>query len=130
MEPREGDPDERESERLLEAAYQAELETGRREETKERARASIRLRLIRMTAGFGLLIVGGLLLILPGPGWLCIAAGLAILSRDVAWAERALARVQARLPRGSDGHVPKGVVAGSVIFMLAGAGVSVWLWWR
>ena len=129
MEPERGsDPDGPESEPLLDAAYEAELETGRREETKRQARASIRLRLVRMTAGFGLLIVGGALLILPGPGWLCIAAGLAILSRDVAWAERALARVQARLPRGSDGHVPKGIIAGSVVIMLAGAAASVWFW--
>ena len=126
----EGDPLKSERERLIEAAREAELETGRREESEKQVRASVRLRLFRMTAGFGLLIVGGALLILPGPGWLCIAAGLAILSRDVAWAERALSRVQARLPKGSDGHVPKYVVAGSVTLMLAGAIVSMWLWLR
>ena len=98
--------------------YQAELEKDgdvarRRREVRAR---SIRLRLIRMTAGFGLLIVGGRsLLILPGPDG-SIAAGLAIMSRDVAWAERALARVQARFPERLGRPRAEGRRGGVVVF--------------
>jgi hypothetical protein len=114
--------------RLIEAAIEAELDTGEREETRAQAKASIRLRIARMTAGFALLFIGGLLLILPGPGWLCIAAGLAILSRDVAWAERALAGVRKRLPQDSDGKVPMYVIVISIALMLAGVSASIWFW--
>jgi len=122
------EPAHGELDRLREAAYEAELETGQRERTPAAARSSIRLRLVRMTVGFLLLFIGVVLLILPGPGWLCIAAGLAILARDVAWAARALEKVRSRLPKDSDGNVPKSVVVGSVALMLAGAAVSLWLW--
>ena len=131
MEPERRDPEEPphgDLERLREAAYEAELETGEREETPSAARASIRLRLVRMAVGFTLLFIGVVLLILPGPGWLCIAGGLAILARDVAWAARALEKVRSRLPKDSDGNVPKSVVVGSVVLMLAGAAASLWLW--
>ena len=37
-------------------------------------------------AGFALLLVGVALLVLPGPGWLLIFAGLAILSTEYVWA--------------------------------------------
>ncbi len=123
-----GDPLDSERERLREAAYEAELETGHREETEAEARASIRRRIGRMTLGFTLLLIGVVLLVLPGPGWLCIAAGLAILSRDVAWAERALDRVRNRLPKDADGQIPKSVLVGSAALMLAGVAVSVWFW--
>jgi uncharacterized protein (TIGR02611 family) len=124
----EPEPHGSELDRLREAAYEAERETGRREQTDAQARASIRLRVARMTVGFTVLVIGVALLVLPGPGWLCIAAGLAILSRDVAWAERALEKVRSRLPADSDGKVPKSVVIGSIVLMLAAAAVSVWFW--
>jgi hypothetical protein len=116
--------------RMIQAAIEAELDTGEREESRAKAKAGVRRRIARMTAGFALLFLGGLLLVLPGPGWLCIAAGLAILSRDVAWAERALGGVRKRLPQGSDGNVPKYVIVVSISLMLAGAGASIWLWLR
>ena len=93
-----------------EAAIEAEYETGVREESEEQARASIHVRLARMTVGSLLLVAGVLMLALPGPGWLTIAAGLAILAKDVAWAERALDRVRRRLPEGADGEVDRRLV--------------------
>ena len=48
------------------------------------------LRIARTAAGVLLLIAGIAMLALPGPGWLTIAAGLAILASEFAWARRAL----------------------------------------
>jgi uncharacterized protein (TIGR02611 family) len=48
------------------------------------------VRIFKVIAGFGLLAVGIVMLLIPGPGWLTIAAGLAMLSTEFAWARRAL----------------------------------------
>jgi uncharacterized protein (TIGR02611 family) len=112
---------------LREAAIEAEFETGRREETVQEARASIHVRLARMTLGTILLFAGVLMLALPGPGWLTIAGGLAVLSKDVAWAERALDRVRRRLPADEDGSVSTPVVVLSVLIALGT--VSLTAWW-
>ncbi|MFZ4583615.1 MAG: PGPGW domain-containing protein [Acidimicrobiia bacterium] len=87
-------------ERLRDAAIAAELETGPREETMDQARSHVVVRLVRMGAGFVVLLAGVAMLVLPGPGLLVIVAGLALLARDVVWAERALGHVRRRLPKG------------------------------
>lgn len=48
------------------------------------------VRIARTVAGAVLLIAGIAMLALPGPGWLTIAAGLAILATEFVWARRAL----------------------------------------
>jgi uncharacterized protein (TIGR02611 family) len=50
--------------------------------------------LARNVAGFGLLIAGTVMIVLPGPGWVTIALGLALLAPDFAWARKALERVK------------------------------------
>lgn len=68
--------------------------------------------------GFVLIIGGIVLLPLPGPGWLIIFAGLAVLATEYVWAERALdlakkkakaaaAKARARMRRGSANQEPK-----------------------
>jgi uncharacterized protein (TIGR02611 family) len=124
-----GEPEEaqrRFGQRLREAAIEAEYETGVREDTEEEARASIHVRLARMSLGSLLLIAGVLMLALPGPGWITIFAGLAILSKDVAWAERAMERVRRHLPEGEEGKVDKRVVAISLLVAVAAVGCSIW----
>jgi len=111
---------------LREAALGAELDTGRREETDEEARASIHVRLIRMTVGYLVLLAGIALIPLPGPGWLTVAVGLGILSRDVAWAGRALERVRHRIPENEEGDIKLWVILLSLITLLAGIAGSVW----
>lgn len=44
--------------------------------------------------GTGVLVVGLLMLVLPGPAFVVIPAGLAILGLEFAWAQRWLSRVQ------------------------------------
>ena len=41
-------------------------------------------------AGFAVLLAGVILLVLPGPGWLLIFLGLAILGTEYVWAQRLL----------------------------------------
>ncbi|HXF73932.1 MAG TPA: PGPGW domain-containing protein [Actinomycetota bacterium] len=63
----------------------------------------------------GLLLVAGVaLLVLPGPGFLLIVAGLAVLATEYAWAQRALNAARRRaeaawdavLRRGRSGDAP------------------------
>jgi hypothetical protein len=42
----------------------------------------------RIAGGSTLIIAGTAMLVLPGPGLVTIAAGVALLSKDVQWAER------------------------------------------
>jgi tellurite resistance protein TerC len=57
-------------------------------------------RRLLVSAGGGLLLIAGAaMLVLPGPGLLVIAAGLALLATEFVWARRLLDRVRARLPK-------------------------------
>jgi uncharacterized protein (TIGR02611 family) len=49
----------------------------------------------------GLVVVVGLVLVpLPGPGWLVVSAGVAVLALEFAWARRLLRILRRRLERG------------------------------
>lgn len=54
------------------------------------------MRVLKVFAGFGLLLAGIVMLVVPGPGWLTIAAGLAILATEFPWARRALDAIKSR----------------------------------
>jgi tellurite resistance protein TerC len=59
-------------------------------------------RVIAVTGGgFALLAAGAAMLVLPGPGLLVVVAGLAVLSKEYAWARRPLGAVRRRLRRRS-----------------------------
>jgi len=53
-------------------------------------------------AGFALILVGIALLVLPGPGWLLIFAGLAILSTEYVWAQRMLNKAKEQAQKAKD----------------------------
>ena len=59
-------------------------------------------RIVKIVVGFTLLILGILLLVLPGPGWVIIFFGLALLAAEFAWARRLLDRLKT-----AAGHVKK-----------------------
>jgi tellurite resistance protein TerC len=59
-------------------------------------------RLIRIVVGFTVLALGVALLVLPGPGILIIAVGLAILSAEFVWARRLLDRLKAQAQAARD----------------------------
>ncbi len=88
------------------AAIEAELETGRREESERAATASLVVRIARITAGSMVALLGLILIPLPGPGFVVLAAGLSILAIDVPFARRLLKAVRARMPQDADGGIP------------------------
>jgi uncharacterized protein (TIGR02611 family) len=115
------------AERFERAAMRAEFETGRHERTDQAARTNVVIRLARMTLGAVILLAGLVMLALPGPGWLAIAAGLAILSKDVAWADRLLRYVRRRIPGvPEDGRVPRSAILTSIALGAAAVAASVW----
>ena len=52
------------------------------------------VRIAKIFGGFLLLAAGIAMIALPGPGWLTIAAGLAILAGEFLWARRLLDRLK------------------------------------
>ena len=46
------------------------------------------MKVLRIAGGFALLGLGIVMLVTPGPGWLSIAAGVALLAEDFDWARR------------------------------------------
>lgn len=54
-------------------------------------------RTARIVPGWTTLVVGGALLVLPGPGLLVVAGGLALLATEYPWAARLLRVVRQRL---------------------------------
>jgi uncharacterized protein (TIGR02611 family) len=65
----------------------------------ERRQRPLVVRALIVLAGFALVGLGGLLLVLPGPGLLVIAAGLGLLSLEFRWAARLRRSVVARMQR-------------------------------
>jgi uncharacterized protein (TIGR02611 family) len=53
-------------------------------------------------AGFAVLLAGIALLVLPGPGWLLIFIGLAILATEYVWAERLLTAAKRKAEQAKD----------------------------
>lgn len=112
-------------ERIFEAAVEAELVSGRRESTVQAAQAHVLIRAARIGAGSVVVLAGMFMLAVPGPGMVTIAIGLAILARDVPWAERTLQRVRKRLPEDADGNLPRRVIVNIVVVTLVTVGGSI-----
>jgi len=53
-------------------------------------------RFFKILTGFTLLLAGGIMLVTPGPGWLTIVLGLAVLAAEFVWARRLLDRLKAQ----------------------------------
>ena len=52
-------------------------------------------RLVKVIVGFTLLLFGVVMLVTPGPGWVAIGFGLALLAAEFVWARRLLNRLKA-----------------------------------
>ena len=51
-------------------------------------------RLSRIVGGFTLLLIGIVMLVTPGPGWLAIFFGLGLLAAEFVWAKRLMDRMK------------------------------------
>jgi hypothetical protein len=110
--------------RLSAAAIEAELETGRHEETVEEARRGVLIRLARIIAGFSIMAIGIAALPLPGPGWLIIIFGLTLL--PFAWAERTVLLIRQKIPGVPDeGSIPlrTWIIMGVLLVVFTGASI-------
>lgn len=111
---------------LEQAAIEAEMATGRHEDSVAEAKRHILLRIGRVGLGVVVLLAGLLMLPLPGPGLVTIAAGLALLASDVPFARRLLERVQRRLPTDTEGKVSRPVVIAGLVVSVVTVGLSLW----
>jgi uncharacterized protein (TIGR02611 family) len=124
-EPARHDRHERLSE-LEKAAIEAEMATGRHEETIAEAKRHILIRIGRVLLGIVVLTAGLIMLPLPGPGMITIAAGLALLASDVPYARNLLERVRRRLPADEQGRVSRPIVIGGILVSVVTIAFSLW----
>ncbi len=111
---------------IVDWSIEAEEATAHEATEAEAERGLIR-RVARIGAGTTLVVVGLFLLVLPGPGLVTIAAGLALLARDVPFARRWLEVVRARIPESDEGRVAGWVIVVSVVaFVASVAGSLIW----
>ena len=61
-------------------------------------------RVIVAVVGFTVLAVGLAMIVLPGPAFVVIPLGLAILATEFVWARRLLDRVKSKLKREKKAH--------------------------
>jgi uncharacterized protein (TIGR02611 family) len=59
-------------------------------------------RWVKVVIGFTLLFLGVVMLVTPGPGWVAIGFGLALLAAEFVWARRLLNRLKAEGTRLRD----------------------------
>ena len=83
-----------------------------------------------LLVGFGLILAGIAMLVLPGPGWATIILGFIVLASEYAWARRLLEPVRRWARKAADAALDPRVrrrnlaILGTVI--VVGAGLSVW----
>ena len=111
---------------LGDAAVQAEFQTGRHEDTVEEAKQQLWRRAGRLVAGTLLTLLGLALLVLPGPGLVVLALGLALLAQDVPFARNLLVQIKKRLPDDGQGNVPTAYIAFMTISVITFTSLSIW----
>ncbi len=113
---------------LEDALIETELEVGRHEETRQEAKRNVVLRAVRIGIGIAVCVAGVFLIVFPGPGMVVLAAGLAILSRDVPFARRLLVNVRARIPENERGEISRPILIGGLLLSTVTVSFSLW-WW-
>lgn len=111
--------------RLRAAALEAEMNTGRRERTEERAQRSIIVRIAVIAFGTLVTLAGIGMLVLPGPGIVVVIAGLGILATEVSWAERLLAYAKKKANVESVTAQHPWIKPVSIVLMVLGVAASL-----
>ena len=70
--------------------------------------------------GFGVLAIGAVLLVLPGPGLLLIVVGLAILATEYVWARRLMVRAKKEAKRVQEAAVASRLRTGGSLAFASG----------
>ncbi|AOT57985.1 MULTISPECIES: TIGR02611 family protein [Streptomyces] len=83
--------------------------------------------------GLAVVVVGVLMLVLPGPGWLVIFAGMAIWATEFVWAQLVLRwtkrKVTEAAQRALDPRVRRrNMILTAVGLVIAGALIAVYVW--
>ena len=100
-----------------------------RERHHERAKV---VRVLYAIAGLTLLLGGIAMLVLPGPAFVVIPIGLALLSLEFTWAERLLDRSleeAAKAQKKAAQTTPTQLVLTGVAFALGAAALAAWAYW-
>jgi uncharacterized protein (TIGR02611 family) len=84
------------------------------------------------TVGVTVIAAGVVMLMLPGPGWLAIFLGFAILATEFAWAQAALRKARQAARRAKDRTLDPAVrrrntIAAVILGVLTGAAITVYL---
>ena len=84
--------------------------------------------------GAAIIVIGVVLLPLPGPGWLIIFAGLFVLSTEFAWAERLLELARDKVQAWTDWVKRQSIVVRALIalgcLLLVAAAVWAYVAWK
>jgi uncharacterized protein (TIGR02611 family) len=134
---RHGDPTEDTDRTVLD---EVETRLGFRAYFAKHAWLDLTYRIVVGVVGSAVVVLGFVLIPLPGPGWLIVFAGLAILATEFVWAERLLdfarrkvhgwtewVRQQSLLVRGLIGLLGLVCVAGVMALYVELYGVPGWL---
>lgn len=73
-----------------------------REYAKSHPVGALVWRVVVALVGAALLVAGGVMLVLPGPGWAAIALGLVVLASEFVWFEKPLGPVKRLLARAGE----------------------------
>ncbi|MBA3747839.1 MAG: PGPGW domain-containing protein [Solirubrobacterales bacterium] len=91
------------------------------------------IRLLYIVAGFTLLLAGVVMLLAPGPAFVVIPIGLALLSLEFAWAERLLEKALAKgdvAKRKAAATTKTQRILTALAVLLAVGAIVVWGIWR
>lgn len=120
-------------EAIVQGAIEGEKEIGHREETDEEAKQALLKRIGLTIGGFVVIIIGILLLPLPGSGWLVIMAGFSLL--PFAWSRKIVREIRKRIPGvPEEGTIPVSTWIIGGVMMVAFTLVSIfwgddiWSW--
>jgi uncharacterized protein (TIGR02611 family) len=99
-----------------------------REQRERHRRRPLVVRVLYIVVGFTLLAAGVAMLVLPGPAFVVIPIGLALLSLEFAWAEnlldRALEQGEAAKRKAAETTKTQRALSGIAIALGAGAAVA------
>ena len=110
---------------LMEAAIEAERDTGRREQTDEEVRHSLWMRVARLVGGWILVLLGLAAIPLPGPGWLMVLLGLTLL--PYRWTDNLIREIRRRIPGiPEDGRIPTRTWIITGVLVVGATAGSVW----